>query len=277
MHVITESKVSVVGQTVFTPHPVYELPDDGTDAERLGATAAKCCYDSFGKDGRSVIDNQRAIIETKHGSVIEHSYVSLLIEGVTRALTLELNRHRQLNISQRSTRYTREDAGAIVLDPFYADVWKRYGLSWNDTGGVVLPTAYNGFGTTDLPTDLALVVRFVTHCARMIAEYRKQVEDLIIINPENLEKVALRKWARGKARNLLPHALETRGVWTANHRALRWLIELRSGRHAEAEIRVLANKILETVRPLAPTYYEDFEMTGVFQGIPEWTPKHSKI
>lgn len=283
MKVLTGPRVTVVGKTQFVVHPVYQIPEDGTDAEKLGAFSAKGCYDSYGAEGRSIVENQKAVIESLHGSVIEHSYASLFIEGVTRALTLELNRHRPFNISQRSTRYTKEEDAAIVLEPYYATIWNKYKLRWENER-IVLPAEYDDFDAQTgmalediLPGELWLVYKFVYQCAASVREYQREVELLVELNPEKLEKFDLRKWARGKARNILPHALETRGTWTANHRAWRWFIEARSSRHAESEIRVLAEQVFHTLQPLAPTYYDDFKLTGIFSGIPEYTPTHHKV
>ena len=275
MKVITNPTVTVVGRTVFQEHPSYKIPADGTDIERLGAFAAKGCYDSYGEHGRACVDNQREIIGHRHGSVLEHSYASLFIEGVTRALTLELNRHRLFNISQRSTRYTKEEDSAIVLEPFYADIWHRYKLQWGNDDCLLLP---DGLGEPELfPNDLCLVVVFLQQCKNSVEEYAHQVKLLEELNPSRLEGFDLRKWARGKARNILPHALETRGTWTMNFRAWRWFIESRSNRHAEPEIRRLAEHVFVVLRPLAPTYFEDFNVTAIIDGIPEYAPANSKV
>ena len=108
MHIITEPKVTVVAKQVFIGHPDYLIPPDGDDATKLGAFAAKGCYDSFGENGRANVKNQEAILEHAHGSVLEHINFTLFVEGITRGLSLESNRHRQLAVSQRSTRYTAE-------------------------------------------------------------------------------------------------------------------------------------------------------------------------
>jgi thymidylate synthase (FAD) len=283
MKILLEPKVTLVGCTRFFPHSRYELPDDGTDAERLGAFAAKACYDSYGKDGRSVVSNQRAILEQRHGSVIEHSYASFFVEGVTRALTLELNRHRLLNISQRSTRYTEEGDAAIVLEPYYANIWKKYSLDWN-AERLVLPSAFDyytsqaGISLEDvLPKDLWLIHEFVYGCQEAIRRYDQQVQMLMSLNPLKLSGSHLRKWARGKARNILPHALETRATYTANHRAWRWICEVRSGVSAEPEIRRLISYLLPKLKELAPRYYEDFEISEIYDGLPVWKPAHSKV
>ena len=70
MKVITGCAACVVGHSVFVEHPIYKIPEDGTDAERLGAFAAKGCYDSYGVDGRSCIDNHLKIR-------FHHSYFSV--------------------------------------------------------------------------------------------------------------------------------------------------------------------------------------------------------
>jgi thymidylate synthase (FAD) len=277
MKILLEPVVTAMNKITFLEHPVYKIPSDGSDIEKLGAFAAKGCYDSFGETGRSNIANQEAVIESEHGSVLEHAHISLFIEGITRALSLELNRHRPFNISQRSTRYTKEEESAIVLDPYYAELYRKYEKNMMPDrripGNIVISV------DDEDPQQIAeadLLIKFIGCCRESIKTYGEQVDKLIALNPNNLSGFDLRKWARGKARNVLPHALETRGVWTNNFRGYRWFIELRSERHAEPEIRVLANKMFDALQPLAPTYFSDFEGTMV-DGIMEWKPKHSKI
>ncbi len=277
MKVITDCSVHVVGAPQFFDHPVYKIPDGGTDSERIGAFGAKGCYDAYGEDGRGVIENQRAILEHSHGSILEHSHVTIFMEGITRALTLELNRHRPFNISQRSTRYTKEEDAAIVLDPYYASIWDKYGMSINEKTQWIRSTEFDDLCCSDTPLDLQLVYGHVAQSRDDLLRYAKEVGILEKLNPNNLTGFALRKWARGKARNKTPHSLETRGIWTNNFRGWRWFIEARSSRHAEPEIRRLADAVFGVLEPWAPTYFEDFEMVEVVDGIREWVPKHSKV
>ncbi len=273
MKVLTDCKVTVVGRTIFNDHPDYDVPDDGTSIERLGAFAAKGCYDSFGKTGRSCTDNQRQIIEYAHGSVLEHSYVSVFLEGITRGLTLELNRHRLLNISQRSTRYTKEENSALVLEPYYASLWNKHSMSWdNDHQRVLHPEV-----SQETFEEINLVLSHVQNFKRALDQYSQEIMYLEKLNPRNLEGHDLRKWARGKARNSITHGLETRGTWTANFRAWRWFIESRSNRYAEAEIRRLAVTVLDEIKNFAPVYFEDFIATDTVDGIIEYVPNYRKI
>jgi len=283
MKVLTNCAVHVVHAPRFFEHPVYDIPEDGTDIERIGAFAAKGCYDAFGRDGRSVVDNQRAILDHNHGSVIEHANVGIWIEGVTRALTLELNRHRTFSISQRSTRYTKEEDAFIVLEPYYASIWNKYNLLYIDSPRAIVSQGpvenKDVFELWDYGDnrEIDLVVGHVLQSAEDLDEYSREIQILEELNPRKLKGFALRKWARGKARNKTPHSLETRGVWTTNMRGWRWFIELRMNAGAEPEIRALAEKVLNVLRPLAPTYFEDFQLKGIVDGIPEYVPTHSKV
>ena len=270
MKIITQPKVTLVAKQVFLGHPEYLIPDDGNDAVKIGAFAAKGCYDSFGENGRANVKNQEAILEHQHGSVLEHVTFTLFIEGITRALSLESNRHRQLAVSQRSTRYTAEEDAAIVLEPYYANLYEKY-RPWIED-----PTKDDITPEFDLD-ELNLLVAHITSMEQSFMSYERDVAWLMKKNPLTLEGFDLRKWARGKARNVLPHALETRITYTGNVRAWRWFIESRSDKHAEPEIRRLANHILAVLADEAPTYFQDFQVSEVYDDIPVWTPKYRKV
>jgi thymidylate synthase (FAD) len=281
MKIITEPRVIVIGKTQFIEHPDYKIPPDGSDACKIGSFAAKMCYDSFGEEGRANTENQEKVLDNAHGSVLEHSTVVLALDGITRAVTLEMNRHRPLGISQRSTRYTKEEESAIVLEPYQADIYSRYtfkesesGKFWYTSGTYTVDENGHSIEVTD---EEWYLLDFLVGCQDAFERYKKQIELLEKLNPNKLEGFALRKWARGKARNVLPHALETRAVYSGNHRAWRWFIELRSGADAEPEIRRLANYVLRAVKEVAPEYYADFEIEKVHDGIPVWKPNHHKV
>jgi thymidylate synthase (FAD) len=271
VRVLLEPKVKVVAATQFFGHPDYPIPDDGTDAERLGSFAAKGCYDSYGTEGRSNIENQGAVILARHGSVLEHSSISVFVEGVTRGLTLEMNRHRHLGISQRSTRYVKEEDAAIVLEPYYASIWREYNFSYDRFG-----VNHRHLSEGDSMAAVRLLLSHLKAAEASIVQYRREVELLIALNPEALHGFDLRKWARGKARNILPHSLETRATYTANYRTWRHFIELRSERHAEPEIRRLAGKMYDALAPYAPVYFEDFDI-GESGGLREFKTPFSKV
>src|SRR5258708_39543750 len=73
-----------------------------------------------------------------------------------------------------------------------------------------------------------------------------------------LTKPARRKAARQAARSVLPNATETKIFVTANARALRHFLEQRGSRHAEPEIRQLANKLLDVLVQESPNLFGDY-------------------
>ena len=290
--VILEPKVTVVSEVNFLEHPEYKVPDDGDNFTRLGAFAAKGCYDSFGEEGRANKDNQLAILEYRHGSVLEHLNITLFIEGITRGLSLELNRHRTFSISQRSTRYVAEEESAIVLEPYFAQLFRELepkidnysnrfrAASYPSAIEVLRSREEVGGVDNEIAQELQksrLLLQHLNSQCESISKYEQQVEELMIMNPYKLEKFDLRKWARGKARNLLPHGIETRGTYTSNIRGWRWFIEARSESNAETEIRSLANNVLLALREVAPLYFQDFESSEDHEGISEWKPTYNKV
>ena len=62
------------------------------------------------------------------------------------------------------------------------------------------------------------------------------------------------------ARFVLPNAVESQIVVTANLREWRHIIELRGGSDAQWEIRNVAIEILKILKKHAPTVFEDFEI-----------------
>lgn len=252
MKIVTKPSVHLLAEPVFHPHPEYKVPKFNTAAEAITAHAGKGCYDSYGEDGRSVSEHIYSLIESLHGSVLEHANFTVFITGVSRGLSHELVRHRAgFAYSQRSTRYTNEEDAAIVLDPFYAALYD--------------PSK----GPMEQPL---LVERFLQSCARSIADYSVQVRMLKDMAPPDMKDKDVRKWCRGKARQLLPHALETRLTVTANIRAWRYFFEQRSSRWAEEEIRRLATEVWFVLAPCLGLTVRDYTALTVGNTVELTTP-----
>jgi flavin-dependent thymidylate synthase len=136
MKLITDCSVHLVSRPEFIPHPEYELPPDGLPLERLIATAGKLCYDSYGPGGNPVIKHVNNLVGQQHFSVIEHANYGFVISGISRGLSHELVRHRHFSYSQRSTRYTAEEGGAYVLEPYLAFMNSRWTRQTGDYLGM---------------------------------------------------------------------------------------------------------------------------------------------
>lgn len=255
LRLITTPGVHVTSVPVFFPHPEYELPAHDNPAENIIAMGGKVCYDSYGPDGRPVAQHVTGLLEQKHDSVLEHATFGLFLEGISRACSHEIVRHRVgFAYSQRSTRYTAEDNAAFVLEPYYADIYER---QMRDEYNVTDQESYLlGMAIRSFESDLEVYRDAVRELSRIPESRREQIG-------APLDGKSFRKWVRGKARNLLPHALETRMLVTGNLRAWRHFLLMRTSRYAEAEIRRLADAVYATLRPLAPNAFADLAAATV--------------
>jgi thymidylate synthase (FAD) len=79
-------------------------------------------------------------------------------------------------------------------------------------------------------------------------------------------------------RRILPDGLATNIIWTANHRTLRWVIEMRTDPSAEVEIRMLFDQVAQICKRDFPNLYQDMVRTEMPDGTGSWKPTlRSKI
>ena len=75
------------------------------------AKIASICYDSDPKDPMALVKH---LYKGGHHSVFEHIYFTFKIEGISRACSHQLVRHRHCSFTQRSQRYCSEDGFEYV-------------------------------------------------------------------------------------------------------------------------------------------------------------------
>ena len=160
--------------------------------------------------GRTTRDYLQNIKKQGHGSVLEHATTRCCSRGSRRRCTHELVRHRAgFGYSQLSQRYVDESHAAL-----------RHAAG--DPGRRGARGAW----------------RAQVEAAQ--AAYVAAVEQLMERYGWVDDKVHRRKMAREAARGVLPNSTETKIVVTANARAWRTMLELRSSEGAELEIRRMA-------------------------------------
>ena len=88
------------------------------DADRICAAAAHSCYsEKPSKEIMNDIDPEKTlsrVVGMGHHSVIEHASFTFSVQGVSRALTHQLVRHRVASFSQQSQRYVSIDRQTYV-------------------------------------------------------------------------------------------------------------------------------------------------------------------
>lgn len=209
-----------------------------SDAEKLTEVAGKTCYMSFSPDLNKNLTKVRenrnrdyiqdGLIKVNHGSVLEHSYVTFALCNVSRIFTHELVRHRAgCAYSQVSGRYVRVDE---------IEAYK--------------PEHLNAYECEKLKQAL-----------HRIEILYKDLESDVFERVGN--DFDTKKKVTSAIRRMLPNGQGNHIIFTANHRALRHIIDMRTSIHAEEEIQVVFKQILCMLKNRYPHIYEDMRVDYV--------------
>ncbi len=195
------------------------------EPEETIAMAAKLCYSpSRITDLKTKIENRdqksfvNRLVGMGHMTPIEHTSFTFAIEGISRACSHQLVRHRLASYSQQSQRYVSETKGFDYVVP---------------------PV---------IRQDRELAAAFRSYMADSQKAYNMMIEKLA-------EKGIKGEAANQDARFLLPNAAETRIVVTMNARELLHFFRQRCCNRAQWEIRAMAEAMLALVKKKAPTIF----------------------
>jgi thymidylate synthase (FAD) len=204
-----------------------------SDAESLVEAAGRICYLSFGarqhrRDNAEYICN---LIKKGHESVLEHANFTLLVDGISRALSHQLVRHRiGFAYSQLSQQYKDEvDAefvqpGGLERDPKSLERWKAF-------------------------------IREAQSVYRELLQYEGS-------DDESLSKAERHRWRRSVARSVLPNATSTTLMVTGNARAWRHLLDVRGSISGDLEMREYCAMVFETLVGASPSLFAGYEVVG---------------
>jgi len=281
---------------VKAPDTVKEQLTVGSDAGALIALAGKRCYNSYephlnpnvSKIRSDMAEYLENILKSGHGSVLEHATATFAIEGVTRVFTAEMNRHRAgVGISEASLRYIRfDDIGYWLPESLKPTTEELRLLRTSRGAGCVLANGPEGVplqsidastarGSTADEVSTNALRRVLTQAvfARAFEEAEASYRQLCDIwNIDGMTDFNQKKILTSMFRRIVPMGCSTGGVWTGNMRAWRHMLELRSSRHAEEEIRVVFNLIAEQLVAAEPMLFSDFTHTDG-----EWLPRYRKV
>jgi thymidylate synthase (FAD) len=233
--------LEVLGVSEAGASRFLKMPDNG---ETVCELAGRMCYQSFEiglnpnvtrirQDSKEYFQN---LLTKGDGSVTEHGSVSFAFLGVSRVMTHELARHRVgIGISQESLRYVR----------------MRDVKFW-------------------IPDELSAEQRAAME--RAVESSEKSYRDLEKTIPWDSLPMDTKKRLTSALRRVLPDGLATNVVWTANHRTLRWVIEMRTDPAAEVEIRMVFDQVAKICVRDFPNLYQDFQRTELPDGTGSWKP-----
>ena len=196
------------------------------DPDRAVAIAGRLCYapvsaadlkHEMGAD--DVARLVRVLVRSGHHSALEHASFSFAVDGVSRALTHQLVRHRVASYNQQSQRYVNFGAGDSFIVP------------------------------PSVAANAEAEAVFLEAMERARVAYDRLVE-------LGLAEGRTRESVQEDARFVLPNAAETKIVVTMNARELRHFFQVRCCNRAQWEILALAWEMRGMVKALAPNLFE---------------------
>jgi thymidylate synthase (FAD) len=195
------------------------------DPDRAVAAAGRLCYAPVSAaeltetmSDEAVTKLVRGLVASGHHSALEHATFTFAVDGVSRACTHQLVRHRVASYNQQSQRYVNFSAAdSFVMPP-----------------------------SIDANAEAREVF------LRAMTQTREAYDRLVELG---LSEGRGKESVQEDARFVLPNAAETKIVVTMNARELRHFFQVRCCNRAQWEIRELAWQMRGMLKELAPALF----------------------
>lgn len=262
MRQVDKPTVHLIGQTEAEANAIHQYleavgasewsSDAETSVELLPEVYGRLCYRSWGPGLNPNVTRVRQgnqtylahVLEVMHGSLLEHVTLNFIFKDVSRVFTHELVRHRQgVAISQESLRFVRLDS-----IPFWMPEWAR--------------------------SDEELMTRSMDLLQRMEEHQLWMAEHFKLDDPG--VPFSEKKHKTSFMRRFAPIGVATTIGWSANVRAIRHVIEMRTDPSAEEEIRLIFAEVANICMKEFPNLFSDYDVEEV-DGIPWYKPRHRKV
>lgn len=219
MKEIVKPKVSIIAHTL--------------NPEMTVAKAGKLCYSPVGVEEieKKLTDEEvdrfvNMLARIGHESPLEHSVFTFAVEGISRACSHQIVRHRLSSFSQQSQRYVNLKDTFIYITPPEIEVFdkvnKRYIESMNESFEAYVEISY------------LLKNRYIEEGMKEKDAEKKAIED---------------------ARYVLPNASETKMVFTMNARTLLNFIKHRDCERSQWEIREMTRLMVAELMKISPKLF----------------------
>ncbi len=235
--------------------------------EQTVAMAAKLCYSPSGiEDIRDGLDEEKTasflnmLSDLGHASPTEHASFTFGIEGISRACSHQLVRHRIASYSQQSQRYVDGTKFDFVTPPEIMNNEKAL-AAYNK----VLDLQANAYEEIRN----ALVAGYINENTG--GKYRGTDQEIMnSFKAENKKQYSMFvKKANEDARFILPNASTTKIVCTFNARSLQNFFAHRCCNRAQWEIREVAEQMLLKCLEVAPNLFKNCGPSCLFGPCPE--------
>ena len=180
------------------------------DLEELFEEAGRICYRSRSSEKRSARDFVVKRVRDGHESIIEHGSATFRVEGISRACSHQLVRHRLASYSQESQRYVEAVAGdEFVVPEVMRESEELMGLweEWKET----TQSYYNLFRTLGVRKEDARAVLPNAFPTRLIMTMNfRELRHFFHMRLDRKAQSEIRELARRCLYLVYPHA---RGVF----------------------------------------------------------------
>lgn len=248
----------------------WPTPTDGVeDAAIITEAMGRNCYMSYGakagsKTNQAYINNLLGRLDDgkfmpgpAHGSVLEHVYWNFIVVGAGRGYSHEQVRHRVgTGYSQLSTRYCdyeRSDQAGTWAPRFCVPPLGQ------------LSKRTKSLFSEKYHSDQEWYKRILAAVMEDLKNEEGFMAKLADKSPRE-SKRALRKAARGAARDVLPIGAEAIMGFTANARAIWNMAYLRASEYAEGVIRAVFVQVLTIMEKEFPTLFHGLKFEEVWDG-----------
>jgi thymidylate synthase (FAD) len=269
---ITRPYIAITGKTFFNPDGLKDYFDgfdpslgfsefladpwilqDGSIipyTSMIAKHAAGGCYASWGPKRTKNAQTDSYLTRIKrdeHWSVLGHATFTFFIAG-SRTMSMELNRHGLLVISQLSQRYVAKELLRFVERPEFQNHTNLHGRFLR-----LIDIIYNEY------EGISEEIRLLQEGGQLAGE----------------SKTEAKKNVSQAARGFLLGCTETSGYWTGNARTWRHIIDQRTPwyiinqkkkSHVEPEIREVAIKCLLCLQKVDPILFGDYTIEQLEDG-----------
>ena len=238
------------------------------EPDKVVAQAGKLCYSAVGVDEitQKLTEEEIAryvnmLANIGHESPLEHVSFTFAIEGISRACTHQIVRHRIASYSQQSQRYVKLEQFEYIIPPAIEKnpEAKRIFIETMERD----QKAYDEL--VDLLLEDILIDKHAADYGSCIKEILKENPDVAPDRSKVLDLYAEKffedyrkaeKQAIEDARYVFPNACETKIVVTMNARSLLHFFNVRCCNRAQWEIREMATEMLKECKKIAPALFK---------------------
>lgn len=212
---------------------IVNLVDITNEPLRIMTEAVDQSFDTNHRNYRETIQE---IMDMGIFVVLEHAKATFELNGISRACSHQIVRHRLTSIVQRSQRYVNEDDFDYIIPDSIEDTQEDRNID-------NLKQKFVDGKFDDLYDNAFL---FFGKTMSVLNKAYKELRDMGIPKED--------------ARFVLPNACSTSMVITANLREWRHIIQIRGTRNAQWEIRNVVSKILEILKTHVPVVFNDLKV-----------------